>query len=122
MAAASGVEKVVKIPRGKPKSGRFWKSDGAKYVAMFKVISFLYKNIQTNKRKTKFFIICFCRKSDMINVPSLHSSWEKKIQKKNDERNVKRLENDLKEAAKKQREVCTQLFLSKFSRKNGNKL
>lgn len=43
----------------------------------------------------------------MISVPSLHCSWEKKTRKKAEEKNVKRFERELKEAAKKQREVYT---------------
>ena len=58
MAAENGVEKVTKIPRGKPKSGRFWKSDGSKYVAQFNAFSFLYK-IHKLRDKTKFCILCF---------------------------------------------------------------
>jgi uracil DNA glycosylase len=43
----------------------------------------------------------------MISVPSLHSSWEKKLRKKTDKKNMKRLETELKEAAKAQREVLS---------------
>ena len=41
----------------------------------------------------------------MISVPSLHSSWEKKLKKKTEKKHLKRLETELKEAAKGQREV-----------------
>jgi hypothetical protein len=58
------------------------------------------------------FLLFLYRKSDMISVPSLHSSWEKKLKKKTEKKNVKRLEAELKEAAKKQREVLTEISSS----------
>ena len=51
------------------------------------------------------------RKSDMILVPSLHSKWDKKRLKKAEQKSVKTFENELKENAKRQREVCQGLML-----------
>ena len=47
----------------------------------------------------------FFRKSEMINVPSLHSSWKKKIMKRTEKKNLKERERELKDAAKARREV-----------------
>ncbi|XP_046839809.1 coiled-coil domain-containing protein 86-like [Xenia sp. Carnegie-2017] len=78
-----------KSPRGKPKSGRFWKCEGTK-------------------------------KSNMINVPSLHSTWMRKVNKKLEEKNVKNLENKLKEAAKLQREARKKLLEERRQRRQEN--
>jgi len=63
----------MKKVKGKPKSGRVWKSEKK-------------------------------RKSDMINVKSLHSSWMKKQELRAKQESIKSFERELKDAAKRTKE------------------
>lgn len=87
--AAQSEPKVAEIPKGRPKSGRIWKSEGLK-------------------------------KSDMLLVPSLHSTWNDKIRKRAERKSVKSFERELKEAAKKQREERKRLIEERRKRREEN--
>ena len=98
------------LPRVSKKSPKFHEEnrnlgDFGKAKEQSKYSSLKHFNSSTNCTNKNIFLLFWIRKSNMISVPSLHSSWDKKRKKKAEEKNVKRLENELKEAAKRQREV-----------------
>merc|ERR1712071_233376 len=82
-------KKDMKAIKGKPKSGRTWKSDKK-------------------------------RKSDMINVKPLHTSWEKKKRIRAEKDSVKAFERDMKEAAKKERDEKRKRIEERKKRKEEN--
>lgn len=60
------------------------------------------------------------RKSEMINVKPLHSSWEKKKRLRAEEDSIKAFERGMKEAAKKERDEKRKRIEERKKRKEEN--
>ncbi|EDO33108.1 predicted protein [Nematostella vectensis] len=89
MASSKNDVKNVKIPRGKPKSGRVWKSE---------------------KKK----------KSTVINVKPLHSSWKKKQKDRLQLKLLKSYEKELKDNARNAKEERRKRTMEKQKRREEN--
>ncbi|XP_068749891.1 coiled-coil domain-containing protein 86-like [Montipora capricornis] len=91
--AATAVEntgqKLKSIPRGRPKSGRVWKSEKQ-------------------------------RKSAVIGVQPLHTSWKKKQQVRMEHKLMKVYERELKEEAKKTKEEKWKRIKERRKKKEDN--
>eukprot|EP00794_Sanderia_malayensis_P014067 gene14066-15533_t len=61
------------------------------------------------------------RKSEMINVKPLHTSWRKKLQKRTEEKNLKKFERELKQEARKQKEEKRQQLEERQRRREENR-
>ncbi|XP_057307726.1 coiled-coil domain-containing protein 86-like [Hydractinia symbiolongicarpus] len=71
--APTNIRKKNHVVKGKPKSGRVWKSEGRK-------------------------------KSTIINVKSLHTSWEKRKKERAEKMSVKQFQMEIKKAASEEKE------------------
>lgn len=62
------------------------------------------------------YILLICRKSKIINVKPLKSSWKKKQEDKMNKKLLKAYEQELKETSNKEKEVCITIIILHVNR------